>query len=61
MKKGTVLVTKKSIRVKKMIKKYSKDFHGTLKDTEIMKLIQVAPNTYYKYKRMLKKEAEIEK
>ena len=35
------------------IKKYSKDFDGTLKDTEVMQLVKIARNTYYKYKREL--------
>ncbi|MBN1079349.1 recombinase family protein [Clostridium botulinum] len=50
-KKGAKLTTKKSIVAKEQIKKYSKDFQGTLKDIEVMKLIGLARNTYYKYKR----------
>lgn len=53
LEKGTKLTTKKSIIAKEQIKKYSKDFNGTLKDTEVMKLIGIARNTYYKYKREL--------
>lgn len=49
--KGTKLVTKKSIKAKEDIIKYSKDFQGSLKDTEVMKLIGLARNTYYKYKK----------
>lgn len=55
-KKGTKLVTKKSIQAKEQIQKYSKDFNGTLKDVEVMKLIGLARNTYYKYKKELVKE-----
>ncbi|WP_071121183.1 recombinase family protein [Romboutsia timonensis] len=51
--KGVKLTTKKSIEKKEQIIKYSKDFKGTLKDIEVMKLIGVAKNTYYKYKREL--------
>ena len=51
--KGTKLTTKKSIIAKEQIKKYSKDFNGTLKDTEVMKLIGIARNSYYKYKKEL--------
>lgn len=54
--KGTKLTTKKSIQAKEQIQKYSKDFNGTLKDTEVMKLIGVARNSYYKYKRELLEE-----
>ena len=49
--KGTKLTTKKSIIAKEQIQKYSKDFNGTLKDTEVMKLIGISNNTYYKYKK----------
>lgn len=31
------------------IRKYSRDFDGTLKDTEVMKLVGLARNTYYSY------------
>ena len=54
--KGTKLTTKKSIIAKEQIKKYSKDFNGTLKDTEVMKLIGIARNSYYKYKKELVEE-----
>ncbi|KEI79747.1 resolvase [Clostridium botulinum A2 117] len=50
-KQGTRLVTKKSISAKEDIIKYSKDFKGTLKDTEVIKLTGLARNTYYKYKK----------
>lgn len=54
--KGTKLTTKKSVVAKEQIKKYSKDFQGTLKDIEVMKLIGLARNTYYKYKREIIEE-----
>ena len=54
--KGAKLVTKKSIEAKEQIMKYSKDFQGTLDDTECMKLVGVARGTYYKYKRELKED-----
>ena len=53
LEKGTKLTTKKSIIAKEGIRKYSKDFDGTLKDTEVMKLIGISNNTYYKYKKEL--------
>ena len=52
-KKGIKLTTKKSIIAKEQIIKYSKDFNGTLKDIEVMKLIGIARNSYYKYKKEL--------
>ena len=56
-KKGAKLVTKKSLEAKEQIKKYSKDFNGSLKDIEVMKLIGLARNTYYKYKKEIQEEA----
>lgn len=52
-KQGTKLTTKKSIVSKEQIIKYSKDFQGTLSDKECMKLIGIARNSYYKYKKEL--------
>ena len=51
--KGTKLTTKKSITAKEKIKEYSKAFNGTLKDEDVMKLIGISNNTYYKYKKEL--------
>lgn len=56
--KGTKLVTKKSIEKKEQIKKYCKDFGGTLNDKDTMKLIGIARNTYYKYKKELLEEVQ---
>lgn len=53
---GTKLTTKKSITSKEIIQKHSKDFCGTLDDTEVMKLTGLSRNTYYKYKRELKEQ-----
>lgn len=50
---GAKLTTKKSIYAKKVILEHSKDFGGTLKDSECMKLAGVTRNTYYRYKREL--------
>lgn len=57
--KGKKLTTKKSLVVKEIIMKRSKDFMGDLPDTEVMLLAGVARNTYYKYKRELAEEGEI--
>lgn len=56
--KGTKLITKKSVEAKKDIIKYSKDFEGTLKDIEVMKLVGLARNTYYKYKKEIVEDAD---
>ena len=53
-KKGVKLTTKKSVEAKALIIKYSKDFDGSLTDKEVIKLIDVSRNSYYKYKSKLK-------
>lgn len=55
-KQGAKLITKKSIEAKKQIQKHSKDFNGTLSDADCMKLVGIARNTFYKYKKELKAE-----
>lgn len=52
--KGAKLTVKKAAPAKEQIRKYSKDFEGTLDDGEVMKLVGLARNTYYKYKRELR-------
>ena len=54
--KGTKLTTKKSIAAKEAIRKYSKDFEGTLNDEECLKLAECSRNSFYKYKKELKEE-----
>jgi DNA invertase Pin-like site-specific DNA recombinase len=53
---GKKLVVKKAQPAKDAIRKYSKDFNGSLDDTEVMKLVGVARNTYYKYKKEMREE-----
>lgn len=53
-KQGAKLITKKSIEAKELIQKHSKDFDGTLSDADCMKLIGLARNTFYKYKKEMK-------
>ena len=55
--RGRKLVVKKVAACKDAIKKYSKDFDGTLCDADCIKLIGIARNTYYKYKRELRNSA----
>lgn len=55
-KEGAKLTTKKSLEKKDKIRKLSKDFDGTLKDVEVIGLLNITRNTYYKYKRELKLE-----
>lgn len=54
--KGAKLTTKKSLAAKKIILEHSKDFGGTLKDPEVIKLAGLTRGTYYKYKRELKNQ-----
>lgn len=50
---GRKYVTKKEIESKKQIIKYSKDFEGTLKDIDVIRLIGIAKGSFYKYKKEL--------
>lgn len=50
---GTSVETKKSAEAKKLIKKYSRDFDGSLADKDVIKLVGISRNSYYKYKREL--------
>ena len=47
----------KSIKCKEIIKKHSKDFNGTLEDPDVIKLCDCSKNSYYKYKREIKKSS----
>ena len=55
--KGNKLTTKKSIQAKEIILKHSKDFRGTLSDSDVIKLCGISRNSYYKYKKELVREA----
>ena len=52
--KGSTLITKKEKECHLLILKHSKDFSGTLDDTDVIKLCGCSRNSYYKYKRQLK-------
>lgn len=54
--KGKKLNVKKAQPAKEAIKKHSKTFGGTLTDKEVMKIINISPNTYYKYKKEILEE-----
>lgn len=57
---GRKLNVKKAAIAKEQIRKYSKDFDGTLSDIDVIKLVGVANNTYYKYKRELRESINAE-
>lgn len=52
-KTGAKLTTQKSIEMKDKIVKMSKSFSGNMSDKEVMEILGIARNTYYKYKREL--------
>lgn len=54
--KDTKLVTRKSVEAKKIIRKHSKAFGGSLNDMECIKQAGVCRNSYYKYKREIMDE-----
>lgn len=49
--KGSKLTTKKSLQAKEVIRKYSKDFKGSLDDADVIKLAGISRNSFYKYKK----------
>lgn len=52
---GATWETKKSIWAKEQIRKYSRDFGGSLTDVECIRIMGIARGSYYKYKRALQK------
>ena len=57
LKKGSKLVTKKSIRAKEQIRKYNKSFNGSLNNEDTWKLVGISKTTFYKYKEEMLTEA----
>lgn len=53
---GVKIETKKSIEMKEKIKLLSKDFDGTLKDIQVIEILKISRNTYFKYKREIKEK-----
>lgn len=53
LKPGTKLTTKKSIEAKEKIRKYNRDFNGTLNNEETWTLIGISKMSFYKYKKEL--------
>lgn len=50
---GSRVTVKKKAQALKDIRKYSREFGGTLKDADTIKLIGISRGTYYKYKKEL--------
>ena len=57
-KQGSKINTKKSVECKQKIVKYSKKFNGALADVDVIKLLNISRNSYYKYCRELKEEID---
>lgn len=55
---GAKVTTKKSIEAKKEIQRLSKDFDGSNKDKEVIEILKINRNTYYKYKKELVQELQ---
>lgn len=53
--KGAKLNVRKANEAKEVILKHSKDFGGSLEDPEVIKLASISRNSYYKYKKELKR------
>lgn len=51
---GAKITTKKSIEAKEVMKKHCIDFGGSLKDVEVLKMLGIDRNTFYKYKKEIK-------
>lgn len=50
---GRTYDTKKSVIMKERIRKMSRSFEGNMSDKEVMEVLGIARNTYYKYKKQL--------
>lgn len=48
------ITTKKSVEMKEKIMKMSKDFNGSMTDKEIIEVLGIARNTFYKYKKQIR-------
>lgn len=54
--KGSKFNTKKSIESKKQIQKLSRNFQGSNTDREVIAILGISKNSYYKYKKELLEE-----
>lgn len=57
-KRGATLNIKKKEPLKKEIQKKSKSFDGAMSDADLIKVLGIARNTYYKYKKEISEEIE---
>ena len=57
-KTGAKITTKKSVECKQKIVKYSRKFNGSLADADVIKLLSISRNSYYKYCKELREEID---
>ena len=57
---GRKYQSRKSVEMKAKIAKMSKDVSGTMNDKEVMDILGIARNTFYKYKRELLEQSGVE-
>ena len=53
--KGRTFITEKEKRILPLIKKMSKSFDGSLSDVECIEMLKISRNTFYKYKKEIRK------
>ena len=56
-KQGKKLCIKKAIKAKEQIRKYSKDFNGSLANDDVIKLSGISRKTFFKYKKEMQYES----
>lgn len=56
MEQGRKLTTKKSLEAKKVIREKSKTFGGQINDQDLIKILGINKNTFYKYKKELQED-----
>lgn len=55
---GKKVETKKAVEIKEKIRKWSKDYDGQMTDIELLEILNVSRNSFYKYKREMKAELQ---
>lgn len=60
LKKGTKLVTKKSVEAKRAIRKYNKAFGGPLNNIETIRQVGISEMSFYKYRKEIIEEIAME-
>lgn len=61
IKKGTKLVTRKSVEAKRAIRKYNKAFGGPLNNIETIRQVGISETSFYKYRKEIIEEIAMER